>query len=62
VANVPVASGNACSFVIDGHGGSCGTYDLRISEYVPRVVECPPGVIDRARRTLSLIAIVWPSP
>jgi len=45
LANVPVASGNTYYFVIDGYGGSCGTYDLRISEHVPCVVECPPGAM-----------------
>lgn len=43
LANVPVVSGNTYYIVVDGYGVSCGTYELQIHEYVPCVVECPPG-------------------
>jgi hypothetical protein len=45
VSNVPVTAGNAYYIVIDGYGGSCGTYNMTVSEYQPCVLSCRPGAI-----------------
>jgi hypothetical protein len=45
LANVPFLAGNAYYIVVDGYGGSCGTYTMALSEYQPCDVVCKPGAI-----------------
>jgi hypothetical protein len=45
VRNVPVTAGNTYYIIIDGYGGSCGTYNMTVSEYQPCVLECPAGAM-----------------
>jgi hypothetical protein len=40
---VPVSPPNTYYVVVDGYGGACGDYDLRVSECEPCSVPCPPG-------------------
>jgi hypothetical protein len=45
VGNVPLTVGNTYYIVVDGYGGSCGNYELVISQYAPCVLTCPPGAM-----------------
>lgn len=45
LAMVPVTAGHDYFIVVDGYGGDCGVYDLRVFEHVPCVIECPPGAM-----------------
>ena len=42
--HVPTTAGSAYYIVVDGYGGSCGTYDLRVEDWMCSYsFECPPG-------------------
>jgi len=43
--DVYVTAGNTYYIVVDGYGGACGQYELRLSLSEPCVVECPPGAM-----------------
>jgi hypothetical protein len=43
--NVILFAGFTYYIVIDGYGGDCGDYELSIFNYLPCVVECPPGAV-----------------
>jgi hypothetical protein len=46
IDHVPLTAGNAYYIVIDGYGGSCGTYTLSFPpDPPPCVLECPPEAI-----------------
>jgi hypothetical protein len=42
---VPVTTGHDYFIVVDGYGGSCGTYVLDVTEYTPCIIECPAGAM-----------------
>jgi hypothetical protein len=42
---VPVAVGTTYYIVIDGYGGSCGTYSMDVDWDYPCVVKCPAGAM-----------------
>jgi hypothetical protein len=46
LSDVRFAAGHTYYIVIDGYSGAdCGDYVLEIEEYVPCVLECPPGAV-----------------
>ena len=61
VGNVPLAAGNTYYIVVDGYGGSCGNYELVISQYAPCVGLVPArrdaggraGLLRRLQRHLQ---------
>jgi hypothetical protein len=45
VRNVPVTTGHTYYIVIDGYGGSCGNYNMVITEHIPCELTCSPGAM-----------------
>jgi hypothetical protein len=45
IRNIPVTTDNIYYIVVDGYGGSCGNYNLIVSEYQPCILECPAGAM-----------------
>ena len=45
VSNVPVTVGATYYIVVDGYGGSCGTYNMLVDWYTPCSLECAPGAM-----------------
>jgi hypothetical protein len=45
IKGLPVYVGDVYYIVIDGYGGDCGEYTLDVLEYVPCVLQCPPGAL-----------------
>jgi hypothetical protein len=51
LANVPVTAGHTYYIVVDGYGGSCGTYNLLVEGYTPCDVVCPAGAMPEGEPT-----------
>ena len=46
IAQVPFAAGHTYYIVVDGYDATaCGDYVLEVEEYIPCVLECPPGAM-----------------
>jgi hypothetical protein len=45
VSNVPVTAGGIYYIIIDGYGGSAGSYNMVVTEYQPCTLECAPGAM-----------------
>ena len=45
VSNVTMPVGNTYYIVVDGYGGSCGSFALALSDYSVCVIDCPPGAM-----------------
>jgi hypothetical protein len=48
IDNLSLTAGVTYYIVVDGYGGSCGSYDIQIGGFEPCVVECPAGGIHEA--------------
>jgi hypothetical protein len=47
LTDVPMTGGNTYYIVVDGYGGDCGEYEMRIETCPCCVVECPPaGIVE----------------
>jgi hypothetical protein len=45
IEGLNIFAGNDYFIVVDGYGGSCGTYQLDVTGFEPCVVECPDGAL-----------------
>jgi hypothetical protein len=52
VENVPMSAGETYYIVVDGYGGSFGTYQIDVAEIPPCVVDCPAGGIPEGEPAL----------
>jgi len=45
IKNLQLYAGDTYYIVVDGYGGDCGDYELDVAEFIPCVVNCPPGAL-----------------
>lgn len=53
IAGLFIPGGETVYIGVDGYGGGCGAYLIRVTEFVPCEFDCPPGAIAEAEPPLA---------